>query len=148
MRYFGGKFLTLLIGLVFVFTFGCATGGKVQPPSPPEANLLAYSVMTFALTAKDVSPEKLEAIEAIMQDSKGVLLRTLQENPQNLDGARLSYLADKDPALAALANTVLEVLIYRLKPLIDTGKTDLAGQYVEAVLSGALDAIKASKTES
>ena len=141
-----GKFMVIVCSLGLVLALGCASGGgKVQPPSPPEANLLAYSVMTFALTAKEVSPEKLAAIESIMQDSKGILLQALKEDPQNLDQARLNYLAGKDPALGALANTVLQVLIYRLKPLIDTGKTDLAAQYIESVLDGALEAIAVAK---
>lgn len=128
---------------------GCATdpetGEKIKwskaAPTPPEAKLIAHGMMRLAIAEIAMDPGKLTSIRDIMTDSKTVLLTGLQEDPTHLDAIRLNYLKTKNPELGNLANTVLQVLVLRLRPLIDQGKTDLASQYIEAVLDGAVMAI-------
>lgn len=138
-----------LIGLLMVvfLAVGCATDGdkgerlKAAAPTPPEAKLIANQVMRFALSEKDFSNEKLQMIRGIMVDAKAVLLTGLKEDPTNLDVIRMDYIKSKNPEMGELANTVLQILVLRLRPLIDQGKTDLAASYIEAVLDGAVLAI-------
>lgn len=137
----------LVMGLSMAGLSGCATDGdrserlKAAAPTPPEAKLIANQVMRFALSEKDFSPEELQTIRGIMLDAKVVLVTALQESPTTLDAVRMDYLKTKKPEMGELANTVLQILILRLRPLIDQGKTDLAGQYIEAVIDGAAMAI-------
>lgn len=128
---------------------GCATdpetGEKIKwskaAPTPPEAKLIAHGMMRLAIAEIAMDPGKLTSIRDIMTDSKTVLLTGLKEDPTHLDVIRLNYLKTKNPELGNLANTVLQVLVLRLRPLIDQGKTELASQYIEAVLDGAVMAI-------
>lgn len=128
---------------------GCATdpetGEKIKwskaAPTPPEAKLIAHGMMRLAIAEIAMDPGKLTSIRDIMTDSKTVLLTGLKEDPTRLDVIRLNYLKTKNPELGNLANTVLQVLVLRLRPLIDQGKTELASQYIEAVLDGAVMAI-------
>ena len=126
---------------------GCATDGdrgerlKAAAPTPPEAKLIANQVMRFALSEKNYSLDELRTIRGIMLDAKVVLVTALQESPTTLDAVRMDYLKTKNPEMGELANTVLQILVLRLRPLIDQGKTDLAGQYIESVIDGAALAI-------
>lgn len=131
-----------LILLCFFLTLGCASTGNIKDlaPTPPESQLIAHQVMKLALTAKDVGQDKLLDIRTIMVDSERILLAALKDGT-SIEAAHSNYLASKNPELGALANTVLAILTYRLRPLVDQGKTDLAAQYIQAVLAGAVIAI-------
>lgn len=154
MRFFKGQMLMFLMLFSVMVGLGALPGCKTDPetgervkaaaPSPPEARLIAHGIMRLAIAEIKMKPEKLVLIKDIMQDSKAVLLTGLKKDPTNLDAIRMSYLSNKNPEMGTLANTVLQVLVYRLRPLIDQGKTDLAGQYIESVIEGAVSAIEAS----
>lgn len=140
-------FVMLVLGLSVMAMPGCATDGdrserlKAAAPTPPEAKLIASQVMRFALSEKDLSREQMETIRSIMLDAKVVLVAAIETSPTTLDAVRMDYLKTKNPEMGELANTVLQILVLRLRPLIDQGKTDLAGQYIEAVVDGAVMAI-------
>lgn len=142
-----GLVVALMLGVFGLGFSGCASDGskserlKAAAPTPPEAKLIANQVMRFALSEKDYSIEELQTIRGIMLDAKVVLVTALQESPTTLDAVRMDYLKTKNPEMGELANTVLQILVLRLRPLIDQGKTDLAGQYIESVIDGAALAI-------
>lgn len=145
------RMLGLVAILIFMGMMGCATNPetgermklKALAPSPPEATLIARQVMRLAITSQDLDAAQLAEIRLVMLDAQSVLLTGLKEDPANLDMVRLHYLSSKNAEVGSLANTVLAVLTYRLRPLVDKGKTDLAAQYIEAVISGAVQAIDA-----
>lgn len=114
---------------------------KVEPITPPEAKLLAMKMMDFATDRDHTDLKTLEAIKTIMHDAKGVLLLALKENPEELNAARSTFLESRNTPYAEIANTVLEILVLRLRPLIDQGKTDLAASYIKHVIEGAILAI-------
>ena len=131
----------IIVSAALAVGVGCAKDQKVEPPTPPEAKMMAYSVMKFAMTRKEVGATDLQNIETIMLDAKSLLVVTMRENPEQLNTVRMQYLAEQAPEYAALVDMVLGVLVYRLTPLIDQGKTEQAVMYIEAVVDGAVLAI-------
>ena len=65
----------------------------------------------------------------------------LQENPSQLERGFKNVLVQYDSAYAQLINTVLQIAVLRIRPLIDQGQTDLASQYLQAVIDGSIDTI-------
>lgn len=146
--------LVMLLGLVLGLLAlpllpGCAidpeTGERVASqaaPTPPEAKLIAHGVMRLAVSdAQKWDAERLAQVKTLMLDAESVLLAGLARDPEHLDAIRMNYLKDKNPEFGELANTVLQVLVIRLRPLIDQGRTGLAAEYVEAVIAGAVQAL-------
>lgn len=116
---------------------------KAYMPPPEIIGLMANQGMRVVLEKKDMDVEKMKAIQIIMVDAKGVLMATLKEDPGNLEAVRLEYLGTKEPELAELANTVLQLAVFWSQSMIDRGKTDMAGQYLEAAIDGAVMALNA-----
>jgi hypothetical protein len=131
-------FLPLLLSM---FLLGGCVKDKYVAPTPPEAGLIAWQVMSLGLSTQNVPVHKADIIEDIMIDAKTVLVHMLKQEVVDMEAARIEVLHRYAPEYAMLADTVLQVLVYRLRPLIDQGKTDLAISYVEAVIDGALGAI-------
>lgn len=143
------KSYLMSILLLVVILSGCAGNSeraeriKALVPPPEVVGLIANQAMRIVLEKKDLSPEKMKAIQIIMVDAKGVLVSTLKEDPSNLESVRLEYLGSKDPEVAELANTVTQLAVFWAQSMIDRGKTDRAGDYVESVLDGAVMALNA-----
>ena len=145
--------MSICLLMVMVFSTlgisGCAGNSeraeriKALAPPPEVVGLIANQAMRIVLEKKDLSPEKMKAIQIIMVDAKGVLVSTLKEDPSNLESVRLEYLGSKDPDVAELANTVTQLAVFWAQSMIDRGKTDKAGTYIESVLDGAVMALNA-----
>lgn len=120
---------------------GCAADGRVPPPTPAEAKLIATSVMRLASAETGLERHELGSVRDILLDAKRVIAVALREDPSSVQQVTSAYLLSKPTLYAELANTVLGVLVARLRPVIDQDKTDLAGEYVESVIDGAVLAI-------
>lgn len=143
------KFLNFAI-LTLLLTFsGCAstnpdgTPRQVQPMQPIEAQHLATAMMAVALESKkNLDVEELKKVGLLLEDSRQLLVATLDDDPSTFPQVGHGFVEGVKPAYRNLINAVVGVLIIRLQPTLDQGKTALAAEYVNAVLIGAQIAVK------
>lgn len=136
------RILSILVLVLALAVSGCAGNASFRDlaPTPPESTLIAHQVMRLAITSKDLDVVKLAEIRLVMLDAQRVLLAAMKEG-EDIEVARVEYLAEKHPEVGSLVNTVLAIVTFRLRHLIDQGKTEEAATYIEAVIGGAVDAI-------
>lgn len=135
------RMILLCFALLF---FGCATNGKsVPPPSPIEAQVLSTAIMAVGLESKkNLDVEQLRKLTLILEDSRALLIAALDNDPATFPTVGNSIVAGVNPSYRALINAVVGVLVVRLQPAVDQGKTALAAEYVNAVLTGAQQAVQ------
>lgn len=130
--------MRIILILFFLLSFGCATG-----PSPLEVQVLSTAGMAVGLESKkNLEVEDLRKIQAILADSKQILLAALDDDPTTLPQVGNSFVANVNPSYRALINATMGILIVRLQPSIEAGDTALAAEYVEAVIGGAQSAVE------
>ncbi len=137
----------LFISIAFL---GCRAGdGTGQaPPSPMEAKIAAQTIMSVALTQENLDRAQLEALQRVFIGIKAVMVNTLSENPTELVPVTQTFLVNVDPVYQDLAEGIVQILLMRIRPYLDTTNPDLAlaTSYVEAVLDGAIIGINRALT--
>jgi hypothetical protein len=139
--------LMLFISIAFL---GCRTGDGTGPPpvSPFEAKIAAQNIMSFALIQENMDRAQLEALQSVFTGARFVMLNTLSADPTELEPVTRSFLVNVDPVYQDLAEGIIQILLLRIKPYIDTTNPDLAlaRSYIEAVLDGAIAGINRALT--
>lgn len=116
---------------------------KVPPPTKEEVKALAFAGMRLGLNSSKLNenPEKLEALRGHLQGVKGVLSAALASGNPDLTQIKLDFVESIDADLAVVIDLTLGIVVGRVRPLIDQGKTDEAAGYLEAAIDGALLAL-------
>ena len=143
----------LLLFIPLFLLLGCAvdpnTGERVkpQPPSPLQAGASARVIMSSSLLAAKVDRDTSETIHRALVDVRKVTLDFLKGPTDPLDPTQPlqeqygGVLGKYDPQIALIVDSVLQLVIITIQPMIDTKKTELATEYVEHIFNGAITAI-------
>lgn len=137
---------SILLGILSVILLsGCATGGKMAPPNPFEVRLISQATMSTIITTRDIPEDKLLVLRGVFVSGNSILTLALREDLTGFENAQGVFLQNLDTQLlgpyANVVQTVMGIAVLRLRPVIDQGKTDLAAEYLDAVLGGCVQAI-------
>ena len=125
--------------------FGCATGGenrvKLNPPTPEETFFLAKAATMAGIRSAELSVGKLEKFKTYLGDARISVNTALQEEAPDLTQVKLDFVSKISPEYQDTMMLGLQVLVTRVRPLIQQGRSKEAGPYVQAAIEGALAAV-------
>ncbi len=141
---------TVIILVTLVLMAGCVSGNRIKAITPLESQLIAQTVMSAVINARNIPEDKLLLLRDVFMDSKNVLAVVLKtdltdmsrtEDAVNLLSKRH---AEKLGPYYEIVQSVLTVAIFRVRSAVDQEKTDLAAQHLDAVFIGTIHAIDAA----
>jgi hypothetical protein len=119
---------------------GCA-GWNQAPPTPFEVKILASTAMAVGIHSQKMTDPQLEKLVVVLRDARGVIQLAIAEDPNTVEPITLGIADKLDPVYAASVKGMLQLLIVRIRPMIqEGGDLKLAGEYVDAVFGGAIQA--------
>ena len=133
----------LLIGFLLSGVGGCKgiPGQGGGPPSPLEVQSL--TAISVGLAVSDMDAEKLAKMHSILTAAQSSMNLALNNDPTTVEAVNLEFVEGLDPVYQDIVGNLLNILVLRIKPYIDTENPDLelARGYVDAVFTGALQSI-------
>lgn len=138
------KNLSGLIIVVFFLSFGCTGPDGMkrspEPISPPEAKILAQTVMAIAIESQKLDVEKITRLGTIFTDVRSTLMLALAEDPTTVEPVTMNYVKGLEPVYQESIKGLLQIFIIRLRPYTQQGPAGatIAATYIEFVIDGAL----------
>ena len=137
--------------LIFTLSVIACKGNPGQgggPPSPLEAGIYANTGMSGALYMAKLDLDKLEKLEVALTTSRNIIMLALAEHPETLESDVTELIEGLDPLFVDMVSNMLQLIVLRVKPYIDTEHPDLAlaKEYVEQIFLGAERAVRIAKS--
>lgn len=131
----------ILLLFLGVFLVGCTENASFENLSPTEAGILSHTTMYLGLKQSKTPLDQAELIKNAVNDTKVILLAVLQQDPENIFTITVTSIDKLSAEYRPLVDGLLQLLLSKLRPLIDQGKTDKAAEYINQVLTGASKAV-------
>ena len=125
-----------LMGLLVSCSGGWGTQG---PPTPFEVKTLTQTAMAVGIHSQKMENAQIKKLLVVLSDARGIMQLAIAEDPSTVEPITLGIVDKLDPVYAASVKGMLQLLIIRIRPMIqEGGDLKLAAEYVDAVFDGAI----------
>ncbi len=109
------------------------------PPTPFEVKTLTETAMAVGIHSQKMDNAQIEKLLVVLGDARGIMQLAIAEDPSTVEPLTLGVIDKLDPVYAASVKGMLQLLIIRIRPMIqEGGDLKLASEYVDAVFDGAI----------
>jgi len=141
------KLLPVLPLLVLVFLLVKCAGVPGQgggQASPVEVQIATVAIVGLTLARTEWQEADLVKIQAYLLTVQKVLILAIDEDITSLDITALSFIDGVEPEFAIVLDSITKLALLRIQPYLqpDTLNKTLAKEYIEAVLTGAIQAVE------
>ncbi len=125
---------------LMVLMVGCSGGWGTQgPPTPFEVKTLTETAMAVGIHSQKMDDAQIQKLLVVLGDARGIMQLAIAEDPNTVEPLTLGVIDNLDPVYAASVKGMLQLLIIRIRPMIqEGGDLKLAAEYVDAVFDGAI----------
>lgn len=132
--------MRIILFSLLVLLVGCSGGWGTQgPPSPFEVKTLAQTAMAVGIHSQKMEEAQIQKLLVVLGDARGIVQLAIAEDPNTVEPITLGIADKLDPVYAASLKGMLQLLIIRIRPMIqEGGDLKLAAEYVDAVFDGSI----------
>ncbi len=132
--------MQIILVCLMVLMVGCSGGWGTQgPPTPFEVKILAQTAMAVGIHSQKMEDAQIQKLLVVLGDARGIVQLAIAEDPSMVEPITLGIADKLDPVYAASVKGMLQLLIIRIRPMIqEGGDLKLAAEYVDAVFDGSI----------